>query len=253
MPARGMRKQPKPAAPVIATPARIAALDALRGAAIVAMIAYHFAFDLSLFWVARFDFERDPFWLAARATIVTAFLLTAGISITLARLQRASPAKRWRRIAQIAACALAVSVASALAFPRTWIWFGVLHAIAVSSVLAWPLTRAPRLALAAGIAVVVAGLSFSHPAFDTRALGWIGFATSKPPTEDYVPLFPWLGVLFIGVWLGHGLARRSFAPLAPLGKAPAILRWLGRHSLAVYMVHQPVMIGTLALLLGRIP
>lgn len=236
-----------------AAPARFASLDALRGIAIVAMIGYHFSFDLALFRVARLDFERDAFWLAARAAIVTAFLATSGISLTLARLQRTPEAKRWRRIAVIAACAVAVSAASALAFPRTWISFGILHAIAVSSVLAWPLTRVPRLALAAGVAAIAAGLAFAHPAFDSRALMWIGFTTMKPPTEDYVPLFPWLGVVLVGVWLGSVLAKRSFAPLAGLAKSPRAIRWLGRHSLAVYMLHQPVLIGALAVALGRLP
>ena len=74
-----------------------------------------------------------------------------------------------------------------------FIWFGVLHAIAVSLVLARPLVRYPRTALALGIAVVVAGNAIRHPAFDNRSLGWIGFMTAKPSTEDYVPLFPWAG------------------------------------------------------------
>jgi len=236
-----------------AAPVRFASLDALRGVAIVAMIGYHFSFDLALFRIARFDFEREWFWLVARAVIVTAFLVTSGISLTLARVQGTSGAKRWRRIALIAACAATVSAASALAFPRTWISFGILHAIAVASVLAWPLTRAPRLALASGIAAIAAGLAFSHPAFDTRALSWIGFTTVKPPTEDYVPLFPWLGAVLVGVWLGAILAKRSFAPLAGLAKAPRAIQWLGRHSLAVYMLHQPVLIGALAVGLGRWP
>jgi len=234
-------------------PVRLAGLDALRGLAIVAMVGYHFAFDLSLFWVARFDFERDPFWLVARAAIVATFLGVCGISLSLAHLQGVPAGRRWRRIATIAACALAVSAASWLAFPRTYIWFGILHAIALSSVLAWPFTRAPRAALATGIAVIAAGLALSHPAFDTRALGWIGFATVKPPTEDYVPLFPWLGVVLVGVWAGNALAKASFAPLAPLARLPAAFRWLGRHSLAIYMVHQPILIGALALALGRLP
>jgi len=236
-----------------AAPARFVSLDALRGIAIVAMIGYHFSFDLALFRVARFDFERDAFWLAARAAIVATFLVASGISLTLARLQGTSSTKRWRRIALIVFCAGAVSAASYLAFPRTWISFGILHAIAVASVLAWPLTRAPRLALASGVAAIALGLTFTHPVFDTRALMWIGFTTVKPPSEDYVPLFPWLGVVLVGVWLGAVLAKRSFEPLAPLGRLPRWLRWAGRHSLAIYMLHQPALIGALAAALRRLP
>ncbi len=98
----------------------------------------------------------------------------------------------------IALAALAVSAASYLMFPRSYIWFGVLHAIAVSLVIAQLVVRRPALAVVAGIAVIVAGVTFESAAFDNRALGWLGFMTTKPLTEDYVPLFPWTGVLLVG-------------------------------------------------------
>lgn len=232
---------------------RIAAVDALRGIAIVAMIAYHFAFDLAAFGLARFDFDRDPFWLGARAVIVSTFLALVGVSLVLARAYGISPARRWRRLATIVACALAVSLASWLVSPRSWIWFGILHAIAVTSVIAWPLVGHPRLALGSGVFAIVAGLVVAHPAFDASLLAWIGFTTTKPVTEDYVPVFPWIGVVLLGVAAGDMLVRQSFAPLAFLARVPHALAWLGRHSLAIYMVHQPILIGALALALRRLP
>jgi uncharacterized membrane protein len=241
------------AVPAPLTPARVEPVDALRGLAIVAMVAFHVAFDLALFRLVRIDFERDLFWVLARGAIVATFMALVGISLVLARRQRVSATRRWRRVAVIAACALAVSAASYAAFPRTWISFGILHAIALSSVIAWPLAARPRLALALGAAVIAAGVLVAHPAFDAPGLRWIGFATRPPPTEDYVPLFPWLGVALVGIALGDILARRGFRPLAALARAPRLLRWLGRHSLAVYMVHQPILIGALALALRRMP
>jgi len=137
-------------------------------------------------------------------------------------------------------------------FPRSFIWFGVLHAIAVSLVLARPLAARPWIALGLGIAIVAAGNSIASPAFDSRALGWIGFVTAKPITEDYVPLFPWTGVMLIGVAAGHMLARRDFALLAPLARLPVLVQWLGRHSLAVYMVHQPLLLAALWFAVGGV-
>jgi uncharacterized membrane protein len=58
-------------------------------------------------------------------------------------------------------------------------------------------------------------------------------------------LFPWTGLVLVGVALGHALLRRSFAPLAPLQHAPRVLPWLGRHALIVYLLHQPLLIGLL--------
>ncbi len=215
------------------------------------MVVYHFAFDLRFYRVVAADFEHDPFWLGFRALIVTSFLILVGTSLVLAERAGASPSHFWRRVAMIAAAALAASAGSWLLFPQTFITFGILHCIAVTSVVAWPLVRRPLLALAIGVAVIAAGLALSHPFFDARAWSWVGFTTHKPATEDYVPLFPWAGVVFVGIAVGQALARASFRPLAPLVAAPRWLTFIGRHSLAFYLVHQPILLGALWVVVGR--
>jgi uncharacterized membrane protein len=229
---------------------RIVGLDALRGLAIVAMIAYHFCFDLRWFGFAQWDFEQDARWIAARSLILGSFLLLAGVSLALAARRVDAGRRFMRHVAQIGGAALLVSAASYLAFPQRYIWFGVLHAIAVTLLLARPLVGHPRAAWILGVVVVAAGLLFWHPVFDGRALGWLGFMTHKPATEDYVPLFPWAGVAFVGVALGerlHGAGARLLAPFASL---PRVLPLLGRHSLLVYLVHQPLL-GSLLWLATR--
>ena len=255
-PARKAR-EPGQQASIVASPTlpasgvRIGGLDALRGFALCLMFVYHFAFDLRLYGVIGADFENDPFWLGFRALIVTLFMGLVGVSLVLAERAGATPMHFWRRIAVIGACALADSVGSWIAFPRSFIYFGILHCIAVASVLAWPVVRHPRSAFIIGCVVIVAGLALSHPAFDTRALSIVGFVTHKPVTEDYVPLAPWAGVVFIGIALAHVLARDAFRVVAPLAAAPAWLRWLGRHSLVVYMVHQPILLSVLWIPFGH--
>jgi len=226
---------------------RVEGLDALRGVAIVAMVVYHFCFDLRYFGVARWDFEHDIRWLAARTLILSSFLLIAGISAALARRDPAADARWPRHVAVIGGAALLVTAASAMMFPRSFIWFGVLHAIALSLLLARPLIDRPRAAVAAGVIVIAAGVMLSSQHFDNRMLGWLGFMTGKPMTEDYVPLFPWSGVLFLGIAAGHALVASNFTMLAPLARMPRALRFLGRHSLAVYLVHQPLLLGGLGL------
>jgi uncharacterized membrane protein len=226
---------------------RVEGLDALRGVAIVAMVVYHFCFDLRYFGVARWDFEHDIRWLAARTLILSSFLLIAGISAALARRDPAADARWPRHVAVIGGAALLVTAASAMMFPRSFIWFGVLHAIALSLLLARLLIDRPRAALAAGVIVIAAGVMLSSQHFDNRMLGWLGFMTGKPMTEDYVPLFPWSGVLLLGIAVGHALVASNFAMLAPLARMPRALRFLGRHSLAVYLVHQPLLLGGLGL------
>ncbi len=230
---------------------RIDAVDALRGAAICLMILYHGAFDLNWFRIISADFNHDLFWLASRDLIVSAFLLLVGISLLLARRAGTSPQHFWRRIAVVAACAVLVTAGSYFAFPKTFITFGILHCIVVSSILGWPLTLYPRAATILGLVLMVIGSTIGIAIFDLPWLNWIGLMTHRPPTEDYVPLLPWFGVVLVGIGAGAWLTERHLPALQRMSRAsPRWLSWLGRHSLLVYMIHQPIMVGLLRVFHG---
>ncbi len=235
-------------------------IDAWRGLAIVLMISYHLCFDLNYFGVLRADFNRDPLWLASRSLIVTMFLALVGISLVLSA-QREPVLRRFGyRQLRIGACALLVSAASYAMFPSTLIFFGILHFIFVASLIGMILLRQGVPASVYGVAgalAIAAALQWSAPVFDLAPLQWVGFMTHKPATEDYVPLFPWIGVVLLGMAAAQLLQNR----LVPkLGESPArgvavpqnpVLRagtWMGRHSLAIYMLHQPILLGLLYLL-----
>lgn len=243
--------RPRSVAPAAApAPQRLALIDGLRGFALCLMIVYHFCFDLVWFRVLRADFNHDPFWLGFRGIIVTMFVGLVGVSLVLA--QRTHPGARafWRRVALIAVCALLVSIASYLTFPQTFISFGILHCIAVCSILARPLVDSPRLALLLGSALIAIGNTLHLALFDTPWLNWVGMMTHKPATEDYVPVLPWLGVVLVGIAVGHWLLARERGPITALGRrTPAWLAWPGRHSLLIYLVHQPLLVGILRVIL----
>jgi uncharacterized membrane protein len=216
------------------------------------MMAFHLCFDLQQFrLIAPQNFYEDPFWTGQRAVIVSLFLLCAGAGQSVALVQGQTLRRFWRRWAQVAGCALLVSAGSALMFPRSWISFGVLHGIALMlllvrftvrpSVPLWPL-------LAAGAVAIAVPQFVQHPAFDSRWTNWIGLVTHKPPTEDFVPLLPWLGPVLWGLAAGLWLQRRHRGVLAgAVPRAAAPLAWMGRHPLAIYMLHQPLFIGVLTL------
>jgi uncharacterized membrane protein len=223
-------------------------LDALRGAAIVWMALFHFAFDLNYFRLLEptQNFYRDPFWTVQRAVIVTLFMAVAGMSQAVALDAGQRWQRFWRRWAQIAGCALVVSAGSALMFPKSWISFGVLHGFAVMLVIAR--VAAPLRAWLWPIGLVCIALPHlvQHPFFDTRLTNWVGSVTRKPVTEDYAPVLPWLGVMLWGLAAGQGLLARRRAVLAgTLPRALAPIAALGRWSLTFYMVHQPVLIGAI--------
>lgn len=241
---------PLPGARLIAATPRHSRIDALRGFAIVWMALFHFSFDLNHFgWLVQ-DLYRDPFWTLQRSAIVSLFLFCAGIGQAMA-IEQGQPWRRfWRRWAQVAACALLVSAGSWWMFPHSWISFGVLHGMALMLlILRW---AGPRLPLWAcwpgGLALLLAPQFWSHAFFDTRWTNWVGLVTQKPVTEDYVPILPWLGVMLLAFALGRWVIARR--PQLISGALPAFLSplaLLGRWSLSFYMLHQPVLIGLLAL------
>ena len=110
---------------------RFDSVDALRGFAMVWMTAFHFSFDLNHFGYIHQDFFSNPVWTWQRTAILSLFLFTAGLGQAIAAHQQQGWARFWSRWARVAGCALLVSAGSYLMFPRTWIYFGVLHGMAV--------------------------------------------------------------------------------------------------------------------------
>ncbi len=269
---------PKAAARIVgqttATP-RFDRLDALRGVALVWMAVFHFCFDLAHYKLILTDFYHAPVWTLQRTFILSMFLICAGAGQAIATAQGQSWARFWRRWAQILGCALLVTAGSAYMFPRSFIYFGVLHGMCVMLVLArlsaplgqwlWPL---------GGLIVALPRL-FVDPAFNGPWLNWTGLVTRKPVTEDYVPILPWLGVMLWGMaatqwllarhpawlsWSETGAGAQRTLSQGDEGKGGSSdnsalafatrsvrhgLATLGRWSLTFYMVHQPILIGAL--------
>lgn len=224
-------------------------VDVLRGVAIVLMMVYHFSFDLAYFHWLDIDFYNDPAWQAFRALIVSLFLGLVGVSLYLAAGKGLHWRRYLRRLALLAACAALVSLGSYLVFPRSMIYFGILHFILVASILGLALVRFHWLNLALGLVLVWVGVSLRHPLFDHPALNWVGLMTHKPVTEDYVPLLPWFGVVLLGIFVGRLLYSEPLPALARWRSDHPLVRLLalgGRHSLLIYMLHQPLFFAILA-------
>jgi uncharacterized membrane protein len=222
-------------------------LDALRGLAIVWMAVFHFSYDLNYFLFIHQDFHHSPMWTWQRTCIVTLFLLCAGAGQAVATDRQQRLARFWTRWAQVAGCAVLVSIGSWFMFPQSFISFGVLHGIAAMLVVVrftsgWGAWRWPL-----GLVAIALPYLVQDVFFDSRWTNWVGLVTHKPFTEDYVPLLPWLGIMWWGAAATDLLLRHRRGWLAdPLARGFAPLAWLGRWSLSFYMVHQPVLIGILA-------
>jgi uncharacterized membrane protein len=230
------------------SPKRFLLVDALRGFAIVLMVIYHFCFDLSYFGLASFDFYEDSFWLHMRTLILSLFLGLVGVSLVLAHYRRVNIRRYLRRLSLLVASAALVSLATWWMFAERFVFFGVLHFIAVASVLALLFLRAGWLNLIVGVGLILFAMHYQSAWFDTPGLRWIGLMTHKPLTEDYVPLLPWFGVVLLGVFAGPYALQWSIRGQSDRGSYAAT-RWLalaGRHSLIIYLVHQPLLIAALS-------
>lgn len=241
----------------VTLPTRWDAVDALRGLAMVWMTVFHFCFDLNHFGYWLRDFYRDPFWVWQRTLILSLFLFCAGMGQAIAVVQGQNWARFWQRWRQVLACALLVSAGSWLMYPQTFIYFGVLHAMAVLLLLArWSVRWAGSLWWVGGMLIAIkyiAVYALKMGANDILIdllnapwLNWVGLVTRLPVTEDYVPLLPWAGVVCWGVAAGSWLARSAHgAQVQSIASALKPLAALGRWSLTYYMLHQPFMIACL--------
>ena len=243
---------------------RVWEIDVLRGIAVIAMVLYHFSYDLAYF---AHLFDVRFFWsglgLNAGRAIGATFIFLAGLSLTLSyrrAVRSSSGQKLFRKYlgrgVRIFSYGLLITVATWILVPEGVIVFGVLHLIGASIILAYPFLRLrlPNVVLGAGC--IAAGLYLSTLHTDQPWLVWLGI---RPDffTLDYWPVFPWFGVVLLGVFVGNVLyGGEKRATVGPTPEVPGVrpLAFLGRHSLPVYLAHQPVLIATLVLLgVARIP
>lgn len=227
---------------------RFAVIDIARGVAIIAMIAYHLCWDLSYFRFIAADVGYDPQWVLIARSILAVFLFLVGVGLVLGHGRGIQWQKFWRRWAFVVAGALAITIATYFAFPQSFVYFGVLHAIALFSLLAVPFLAAPLwLPTLVAIVVIALPLLYSDALFNEKLFSWIGFWQVPPPANDLVPVFPWFGAVLVGVIatrlvLASPLAARLSA-IDPPGRLARTLAFMGRWSLLIYLVHQPILLG----------
>jgi uncharacterized membrane protein len=237
---------------------RFLEIDALRGLAVCGMVIFHFLFDYS-FFVSPGSVDVNTgilFWMG-RATAVV-FVALAGLSLTLHAHRKESAANRmheWRRFVQrgiiILSLGLIISLATFVFFPEYSIWFGVLHLLGVSFIFGIPFLHRKRAALVGGIIFSAGGILLST-IFKSTLPFWPILLPVTFSTFDYFPLLPWFGVFLLGVAAGHYFYPHGI-PREKLGwkNGNIVVRTLsvlGKKSLLIYFIHQPVLIGLLLLI-----
>ena len=217
-------------------------LDFIRGVAIVLMVIFHVSFDLNNFHFINIDIYNGLFWRYFRYFILTLFIACVGIALVLSTQNGLNVKKTFKRFSLLLSLAMLVSLASYFTFPNTWIYFGVLHFIAFASIFGLLFVRLAWFNLFLGVTIV--GLYV----FKLISMNWLYDLTQAllhlpKYTEDLVSFTPWFGVLLIGIFIG----QKSLY-LFPLSENQFThsLGYLGKHSLLIYLIHQPIFFGLTA-------
>lgn len=242
---------------------RFEELDLLRGMAIVGMVVYHLLFILNFFGVYGVNLELPAMQIFA-GIVRFDFLALVGVGMVISyyRIRARGFGKmkailqQWKRGAMVGGCAMVVTTATYLYVREDFVRFGILHLIAVS-IFFWSFF-VERKWFVLGMALLSfwvggwfswlgwGGVDFTGVwmGYFLRDMAW--YAQSV----DYFPLFPWIGMVGMGIFLGHvfypkGVQMVEWKILNGEGVAKKSICFLGRHSLAVYMIHVPVIMVVL--------
>ncbi|MBQ6824731.1 MAG: DUF1624 domain-containing protein [Clostridia bacterium] len=226
---------------------RYTTIDILRAVAIINMVAYHALWDLVYIYRLPLDWFRSDGATAWQLSIRWAFILLSGFCFSMGR-------KKLKRGLMVFGCSWVITAVTALLMPDSLILFGVLCFLGFAMLVTIPLDKLFR-RIPPALGLAGCGLlfwffdAFSFPQwlYANYFTAFWGFPHSGFFTTDYVPVFPWIFGFWMGYFLYQLLKKQALLPyLAKVKCRP--LEWVGRHSLAIYMVHQPLIYGVLYLI-----
>lgn len=208
--------------------------DNLRGLAVIWMIIFHTSYDMQMLNFVNWDFGGG-FWFAFPRVIAFTFLFCVGVSLNYGHRPKINWHSLGKRSLKIGGAALLISASTYLMFPAQWIYFGTLHCIFVGSILGALVVNHRSLAWALLAVILLCQYVLN---FDIR---WISGVLQKP-SMDFIPIYPWFWAILSGILVGPHLsmirAVREMPEIRPLSIP-------GRHSLKIYLLHQPLIFGIL--------
>ncbi|HBY58087.1 MAG TPA: hypothetical protein DEG96_09575 [Candidatus Atribacteria bacterium] len=236
-------------------------IDFLRGIAIIMMVLYHLLYNLHYF--AHYNVNvYSGFWMYFARTTATIFIFLVGVSLSISfsRAKHFSPnvtkktrlfLKYLRRGLKVFSWGLIITLITWFFLREGFVIFGILHLIGISIILAYPFLKLHYWNLLIGLFCIFVGVYLKGFVFNFYWLSWLGFRPAQFYTVDYFPLLPWFGVVLIGIFFGSLLypdySRKfqivDFSSLSGV----KILCFLGKHSLLIYLLHQPLIIAILYL------
>jgi len=232
-------------------------IDVVRGIAVILMIVYHILFDLNFLNIFSLPLH-NLFFRLFLYPIGTLFLLVVGISLVFSYkryIQKQNQTSLFSKYLKRGAILFFVGLLITL---FTWIYphegfivFGVIHCIGISIILSYPFISKPNISLLLGSFFVILGIYFSMITITNPYFFWIGLKTTSFYTLDYFPLLPWFGVVLIGLFLGQKIYPKLLLKYRTPQHIPSAfmpISFIGRYSLVIYLLHQPILFGLLFIL-----
>ena len=237
---------------------RVGLFDAVRGFSVASMVLFHLCYDLIALTSLSVPWFKPPFEDLWRASISWTFLLVSGWMCSFSK-------NNLTRSLRYLAVAAAIFIVTSLVAVDDPINFGIIFCIGGATLLDALLERVglePSGPLAATLLFLlflaclhVPQGSFGFPGatavlprslYSTPWLSWAGFPGPGFISGDYYPLIPYALIYDAGIAVGRIFLRTGY-PSWFLNVHCRPLQWIGRHALAIYVVHQPVLLGALML------
>lgn len=213
---------------------RASYLDSLRGIAVIWMVIFHASYDLKMFHLVDWNFS-EGFWYYFPRVIAFTFLFCVGISLNYTH----HPEINWKslknRSIKLGTAAILISVITYFLFPHQWIYFGTLHCIFLGSILGVLLVNRRKTAFSLLILILLGQYFFSYD------IKWLSRLIQKP-SMDFIPIYPWFWAILLGILIGPHMSRIRL--ISNMRSIP-FLKFLGQHSLKIYLLHQPVIFGVI--------
>jgi len=242
---------------------RFIEIDMLRGLAIILMIFGHILWDLDYFGLIPIN---NIIYSFLQKTVPPLFFLLVGISLIVSKkkIENKSFKEEKDYYKRIFVRGLKVFILGMIftAFSFVFIsdkpvFFGVLHCIGLSIIISIPFLKYKKFSLIFSFLLLFTGFFISNLNFESPTIFHlvIGLhpANIWKYTVDYFPLLPWFGVTLLGIVIGDFLyiedKRRFRMPDISRYRPAKLFQWAGQHSLGLYLIHQPIIAGTLLILI----
>lgn len=204
-------------------------IDHIKAVAVIMMIFFHLFFDLDNFGFVDIDYKVDTFWNMQPKLIIAMFLLSVGMSLRIVHGNGIKWLRFRKRFLKLIFLALIITGVTYQVFPKRWVYMGIIHNIAITSLVGLLFLKIPRISGTLGAAIIFpsAVLDYTYPffSFSTRAV-------------DHVALLPWGGFVLLGIYLHeinfHKIAIKDY-------RFKKYILFLGQKSLPIYFIHQMIL------------